>query len=394
MINLEIKFNDAFEKEYIEYCLENFVRDGLKKVKDLIEDTNTKNKFTSFFTETKIKKIITCPHENLENLIGNVIGEFPILAERYCYFYLLRESYTPKSAKLKNKQLLKSEINKTIFELNFIVKKFETNQSELTVTKHYLLQLRESTVSLKEKGKILKALNNFLNEKSQISKKHSSLFPDWIDAFSHIFDFDKVASKFGYDLTANADLSICPYCGLEQIPTIKSGTLKIRPALDHFHPKSSFPFLAISLFNLVPSGEICNKLLKGKSSMLGFSHPCSELGRDQQIFNFHYESNTSIKDTLKITVNKLNNAKDKNLQLFKIGSLYNENREQRSWYCQANDVINWHKENGDALASSNISTLILRRLVDLSEPARRVTAQRFKVEAISNILGIKFQIVK
>ena len=61
-----------------------------------------------------------------------------------------------------------------------------------------------------------------------------------------------VASK----ILRKMNVSVCPYCNRQYIFTLASG--KVRPQLDHYFPKSSYPYLALSLYNMVPSCSICN----------------------------------------------------------------------------------------------------------------------------------------
>jgi hypothetical protein len=50
---------------------------------------------------------------------------------------------------------------------------------------------------------------------------------------------------------------------------------RIRPPLDHFLPRSAYPYLAVSLSNLVPSCAQCNSSIKSSSDPLavGLAHP-------------------------------------------------------------------------------------------------------------------------
>lgn len=53
-------------------------------------------------------------------------------------------------------------------------------------------------------------------------------------------------------------VTTCPYCNRSYIFTSdKSGT---RPQYDHYFPKSKYPYLAISMYNLIPCCSICNSL--------------------------------------------------------------------------------------------------------------------------------------
>ncbi|TFD99103.1 hypothetical protein E2605_03210 [Dysgonomonas capnocytophagoides] len=56
-------------------------------------------------------------------------------------------------------------------------------------------------------------------------------------------------------------LKICPYCGRQHINVAQSpGYRESKPNIDHFLPKSLYPFLAISFRNLIPCCSVCNEM--------------------------------------------------------------------------------------------------------------------------------------
>jgi hypothetical protein len=79
-----------------------------------------------------------------------------------------------------------------------------------------------------------------------------------------IFNYDKFRDATrgwsAYSLCVMSPYVVCPYCHL--VPTnteIKTGAHKgYRPQLDHFIGKATYPFLALSLGNLVPCCATCN----------------------------------------------------------------------------------------------------------------------------------------
>lgn len=58
-------------------------------------------------------------------------------------------------------------------------------------------------------------------------------------------------------------VTICPYCNRSFVYTLKKGS---RPQYDHFFPKSIYPYLAVSMYNLIPSCSICNSLKTDKDT--------------------------------------------------------------------------------------------------------------------------------
>lgn len=57
-------------------------------------------------------------------------------------------------------------------------------------------------------------------------------------------------------------IRICPYCGRSYIYRVekqgKNGMVSVKPQLDHFLPKSSYPFLGMNFYNLIPCCTQCN----------------------------------------------------------------------------------------------------------------------------------------
>lgn len=80
--------------------------------------------------------------------------------------------------------------------------------------------------------------------------------------------------KWGaFDFLKSLEIYVCPYCNADTIfatAVLKNNkNINIRSAFDHFFPKCQYPFLALSLYNLVPSCSRCNSNIKGTRT---FSH--------------------------------------------------------------------------------------------------------------------------
>lgn len=92
-------------------------------------------------------------------------------------------------------------------------------------------------------------------------------YPDFIDPDSdsyfviyNIFvkNCYNKSDKFSkYDFITQIDRDTCPYCNRNYIYYI-SRNRGIKPQIDHFFPKSKYPLLAMSFYNLIPSCQTCN----------------------------------------------------------------------------------------------------------------------------------------
>jgi 5-methylcytosine-specific restriction endonuclease McrA len=95
-----------------------------------------------------------------------------------------------------------------------------------------------------------------------------------------IFDYDHFSKKrdasykkwTAYKLCKNSRYTLCPYCHQNFAFTIIKDQRGFRPTLDHFYPKSLYPYLAISLYNLVPACQVCNSSLKGEINFFYVRH--------------------------------------------------------------------------------------------------------------------------
>lgn len=66
-----------------------------------------------------------------------------------------------------------------------------------------------------------------------------------------------------YDMIMESGVKVCPYCNENYILPFYRESGKSRPALDHFYAKSLYPFLSMSIYNLVPACTECNSSIKG-----------------------------------------------------------------------------------------------------------------------------------
>lgn len=67
-----------------------------------------------------------------------------------------------------------------------------------------------------------------------------------------------------HKLISLMDIRTCPYCNRQYITNyMEYNNKKTTADLDHFFPQSKYPFLSLSLYNFIPSCQICNSRFKG-----------------------------------------------------------------------------------------------------------------------------------
>lgn len=75
-----------------------------------------------------------------------------------------------------------------------------------------------------------------------------------------------------HKLVEELDVKVCPYCNRLFTTTVSVGGRKVRPQLDHFRNKREYPFLALSINNLVPTCGVCNLLKLDKDCDLVYPY--------------------------------------------------------------------------------------------------------------------------
>lgn len=72
--------------------------------------------------------------------------------------------------------------------------------------------------------------------------------------------YEDISSNIAYIIFEKLSIRTCPYCNRHYTFTISSPKrqFQTRPEFDHFYDKSTYPLLAVSFYNLVPSCKECN----------------------------------------------------------------------------------------------------------------------------------------
>ena len=112
-----------------------------------------------------------------------------------------------------------------------------------------------------------KSIKENYRDKKEREKKLKEVHLPEVKMLEYVFCYDKITKNKNktYAFVNSIGIRVCPYCNRNYIQVIEKGQEKqdsrefqTRPQLDHFWNKSMYPFLAISMSNLVPSCAVCN----------------------------------------------------------------------------------------------------------------------------------------
>ena len=131
---------------------------------------------------------------------------------------------------------------------------------------------------MKKKNKKRKSILEICFEKLNISEEY---LPNQLFCYKKLQTGNKDWNR--HKLLSLIGIEICPYCQRNYISSYEENNdEKTTADLDHFYPKSLYPFLALSLYNFIPSCQICNSRFKGnkdtRDSVYLYEEGFDELG--------------------------------------------------------------------------------------------------------------------
>jgi len=136
--------------------------------------------------------------------------------------------------------------------------------------------------------------------------------------------------------TNNFNFKTCFYCNKDFITNFESEKEVSTFQLDHFYDKATYPYLALSFYNLIPSCYVCNAKVKGiKNTFEVCPSPNDEnfdfenkvkfkLLLDENCKNLHVKDKEDIDVPLK---EQFTNEYDKYIEIFKLNERYKAHKD-------------------------------------------------------------------
>lgn len=214
------------------------------------------------------------------------------------------------------------------------------------------------------------------------------------DDLLNIFYYKSYDKWKAYELAKKINVNVCPYCNRSYTFVLgndfKKGT---RFEYDHFYDKVTYPYLALSFYNLVPSCHICNSNLKGsdKFEIDKNFHPYIEGFGNNLLFtikpknvNFINGNNSAYRVKFKKgELSNWDNSKLKsafrNIITFRINELYNMHKDYINEIIQKSIVYNddhikdlFAKYNGTLFRSEDdVRRMVLGNYISEDEYSKR-----------------------
>lgn len=156
-----------------------------------------------------------------------------------------------------------------------------------------------------------------------------------------------------YHLAEKLDVSTCVYCNRLYTKTVISSCGKkiTRPTFDHWFPKSEYPLLALSFYNLIPSCNVCNSGVKGSTffRLSTHFHPYYKNPDEEFKYTFSYDHKDYDKFSFKISTT--NNFSKDSVEAFQLENIYKAHEDELEDLRKIKDA---YSENYIEILESNI----------------------------------------
>lgn len=177
---------------------------------------------------------------------------------------------------------------------------------------------------------IIENLAKCLYEQGAAKSKNSAY-----DTQSYIIHYSLISQEMRDRLLTSLGVSTCPYCNRQYITywldEKDNGRERSTGDLDHFYIKSDFPLFALSLFNFIPSCQICNQRFKG-STIKNTLYPFDDEFGDKIQFSLELEEKSPNEE---LQLKKWLGAIDSNSDKLKLSLKPSENIERDDYYLKA-----------------------------------------------------------
>ncbi|KAB0443986.1 HNH endonuclease [Lysinibacillus fusiformis] len=193
-----------------------------------------------------------------------------------------------------------------------------------------------------------------------------------------------------YEYLIKLNCNICPYCDRQFVYTFNTGTKKVRAEIDHFLPKFNYPYLALSIMNLVPSCHQCNSSCKGTKDPIdksiihpfirGFdNHVSIEINPYDSYALEGVNTNFDIEFIVSTTNNELKRQLNNSINMFALEETYAAHKFYirdllRKAYIYNNSML----KDISKILSANSTTFTVKELKKITFPELNLTDQQKK----------------
>jgi len=192
--------------------------------------------------------------------------------------------------------------------------------------------------------------------------------------------YDKIKKN---NFISMINIDTCPYCNRSYIYKVgKNG--QVKPEIDHFFPKSIYPFFGVSYYNLIPSCPTCNgNQVKGDKDPL-----VEKLVNPYLISDNDFKFDYTLKDAVNVEIQLVKKIVGNN-NVFKLEELFKKHNDHISELVIKSEV-EYHKTYREQLnlyddfdfSNEEIDRMIVGNYTGINELHKRPLSKLYRDIAI------------
>jgi hypothetical protein len=231
------------------------------------------------------------------------------------------------------------KINKPIFDNSKenLSQKFLRLKKQNYLFRYIFWKITIKRILLAKENELIELIILIDERLNKLSVKHKNII---IKKIQNLFKYkDKYQNSVLTPFFAeNFNFRTCFYCNKDFITNFNAKKEVSTFQLDHFYDKGTYPYLALSFYNLIPSCPTCNSS-KVKGSANTFENNC--IAPNSQKFDFHQKVKFKLflddscknlhiksKDDIDITLKEQFTDKyDKYIEIFKLNERYKAHKD-------------------------------------------------------------------
>lgn len=208
----------------------------------------------------------------------------------------------------------------------------------------YVASIAVNSITTKLIALRLSPLSTIINDLRKILKADiATIESDYLTLLNGLSAADRKKVEKAFDYSGHRtkekfmqnfkklNIKSCPFCNNGYVYYFQSGKNTIA-TLEHYYPKSAYPHLSLSFYNLIPSCYVCNSKFKGKVGHIGnVIHPYIEDFDSRATFGVMVGSLPVCKNIaldVKLKLNDPNDSRCKNsIDRFKLDKIYEEHSD-------------------------------------------------------------------
>ena len=169
-------------------------------------------------------------------------------------------------------------------------------------------------------------------EMKELIKNHIDNITNKIDEFKNLYEVFR--NKWATKLINDLKIDVCPYCNREYIfkfEDTKKDEARTVATFDHFYDKATYPFLAISFYNLIPCCHICNSKFKHNKDFFKIPHLHPYQDDFNSLVKFKLDIQNSkffySKNAFNITLSSDDEKVENTITTFRLNDLYKKHKD-------------------------------------------------------------------